>query len=116
MVETNHTINHERIHMTPAELRTIRQGLGLTPRHIASRAGTHFNVVWRAESPATERPVSEKIATALTELAAEFDSEVAVAANDAIERGRIYRPATPEAFYATHPALSAWPERSIATC
>lgn len=101
--------------MTPAELRTKRQAIGLTPKHIAERAGVHHNVVWRAESSASAR-VSEaaQLAHAAYDgLAAEFYDAVHTEEKASRKRGHIERARDAAEFAKLHPTLASWPERSI---
>ena len=89
--------------MTPAELRTRRQQLGLTPKYIAEIAGLHYNVAWQAEAPAS-KVVHPDVAAALSELSDLFYIEV-----HKVEAA----PRTPASFADAVPALGGWPDKSI---
>lgn len=98
--------------MTKAELRTLRESLGLTPPLIAARAHVHYNVIWRQESASSHLPVTEQVADALYALAGEFEAAVARVAALAAKKGRIERATSTEEFEAAVPELRGWPDRS----
>lgn len=98
--------------MTPAELRTRRQDLGLTPRYIAEIAGLHYNVAWQSEAPAS-KGVHPDVAAAFSELLDLFNIEVHKVELAARIAGKIERPRTPAAFAKVVPALRGWPDKSI---
>lgn len=102
--------------LSAAELRTKRQSLGLTPRHIAERAGVHYNVAWRAEAPGARTTISEavgRVHDAIAHLESDFYEAVHREERTSRNAGHISRPRTPDEFYARFPILSGWPEKSV---
>lgn len=98
--------------MTKAEAKTLRESLGLTPAFVAKRVEVHPNILWRIESPTNTAVVSDAVALALRELAADFDMATERVAIASRGQGVIWRQRTPEGFARQVPELADWPDRA----
>ena len=100
--------------MTPAELRTAHDALGVSTELIAARVDCHVNMIWRYESPARTAPIPEHVADAMRDLLTDFDLAAERLAIEvrASESGVIPRYADLAAFYAAVPSMDGWGERS----
>lgn len=54
--------------MTPAELRTAHDSLGVSSPFLAKRAGVHVNMLWRYESPERTTSVSAAVEDAVRDM------------------------------------------------
>lgn len=96
--------------MTPAELKTAHEGLGLSTEYIARRIGVTVGRVWAYEHPSRTAAIPDHAAEVMRDLL--NDREAAVATITEHLRGEhaevIQRHASLAAFYAEHPDLNGW--------
>jgi transcriptional regulator with XRE-family HTH domain len=96
--------------MSPAELRTAHDSLGVSAKFLADRIGCHVNMVWRWESPERTSEVPSYAEDVVRDLLNDFDLAAEELANEVrrSESGAIPRYSTLEAFEAAIPALAGW--------
>lgn len=99
--------------MTKAELKTLRESMGITPPMIAAKAGVHHNIVWRQESPTSSAQVSADVQAAILAFAKTWNAAAERVAAEALRTGIIPRPTTPKGFAKLAPELRNWPDRSL---
>lgn len=100
--------------MTPAELRTAHDAIGVSTEFIAAAIGCHVNMIWRYESPKRGQAVPDKVAEVVRDLVTEFDAAAdrLVELAKASEDGALPRFAEIEDFYAAIPSMDGWGERT----
>lgn len=102
--------------MTPAELKTIHEAIGVPTTMIANIAGVTDQTVWRNESPDRDGDVSPGVASATSELLCTFEDAAADYAENLKQMGASHVPrhALLHDFYAAVPQLRDWGPRAHA--
>lgn len=59
--------------MSPAELRTAHDSLGVSAEFIAARVGCHVNMIWRYENPNRKADVPDHVADAVRDMLNDFE-------------------------------------------
>lgn len=98
--------------MTPAELKTTHDALGLSAEFIAARAGVHVNNVWRAESPSRTTDVPASIAETMRDLANDYALAHSRLWEELAHEDELPRYADAEDFWMAVPELRGWPRES----
>lgn len=100
--------------MSPAELRTAHDALGVSTELIAERIGCHVNMIWRYEHPDRQRPVPLKVEEAVRDMLNDFDVAAERIAAEVEVRGEGFVPRYTSAavFDQAVPELAGWGERS----
>ena len=99
--------------MTPAELRTAHDSLGISTELLAERAGYSVQMIWRYESPSRTEPVPERVEEAVRDMLNDFTVATERIAAEVIESGEaIPRYTSTEAADAAVPELAGWGARS----
>lgn len=96
--------------MSPAELRTARDSLGISAEFLAERIGVHINSVWRYEHPNRQADIPEHAAEVVRDMLNDFDcaAERVAAEVEADPDGSIPRMVTTEDQEEHTPELKAW--------
>lgn len=84
--------------MTPGELRTAHDALGVSAEFIAAKVGCHVNMIWRYEAPQRAGDVPDHVAEAVRDMLNDFEcaAERIAAEVEASEDGAIPRMWTEE--------------------
>lgn len=98
--------------MTPAELRTAHDALGLTADFLAERAGLHVNMIWRYEHTSRKGDVPVDVAITVRALSVEMDAAADRLADELAEEEELPRYVAAEDYWMAVPELDGWPRES----
>jgi len=96
--------------MSPGELRTARDSLGVSAEFVAARVGFHVNNVWKYENPRREADVPDRLAEVVRDMLNDFEcaAERIAAEVENDQDGSIPRMVTEEDRHEHAPEIRGW--------
>ena len=96
--------------MTPPDLRTAHDALGVSAETIAAIVGCHVNMIWRYESPSRTADVPDHVADAVRDMLNDFECAAERIAAEVAESedGTIPRATTAQGRDDHAPEIAGW--------